>query len=172
MKLNDNFERLPEYFQPYIKGFFEFLRNKLNENFLSLILYGSIARGTWKEESDIDLLLIISDETLEILEKSDILKGIVDFYLEFNFKKYDYNYSSNSIDLLILTSEELSTFRTLFYDIALDGIILYDKEDMGFNLISCYRNRIKEKRLKRVFLDLDDFYWKRQDIKFGDIFEL
>ncbi|MHA1726574.1 MAG: hypothetical protein ACTSXH_17340 [Promethearchaeota archaeon] len=55
-------------------------------------------------------------------------------------------YIDNEIDLKILVKIELSQFRTLFYDIAIDGVILHDKDKTtGMKLIKNYQKRIKKK---------------------------
>jgi hypothetical protein len=82
------------------------------------------------------------------------------------------DYKNHSIEILTLSKNELDTFRTLFYDIALDGIIIYDTNNIGLNLLNKFRKRIEKMGLKRIYLDENDFYWKRKDIKFGEIIDL
>ncbi|MBD3254314.1 MAG: hypothetical protein GF383_04435 [Candidatus Lokiarchaeota archaeon] len=86
-------------------------------------------------------------------------------------KKNDF-YLNHPIEIIPLTVSDLNQFGTLFYDIALDGIILYDKNKIGFKFLTKYKEKIKEKGLKRVYLGENDFYWKRKDIEFGEIVEL
>ena len=51
-------------------------------NLKSIILYGSVARGTAGEESDVDIALIIERENEEMYDK--LLDIVVAFELEYN----------------------------------------------------------------------------------------
>ena len=51
-------------------------------NLKSIILYGSVARGTAGEESDVDIALIIENENEEMYDK--LLDIVVAFELEYN----------------------------------------------------------------------------------------
>ncbi|MGM0467509.1 MAG: nucleotidyltransferase domain-containing protein [Promethearchaeati archaeon] len=62
MKIKKNISEIPEFFRKYLKLYLQHLKKRINENLLSLILYGSVARDIWNEESDVDLFLILSNE--------------------------------------------------------------------------------------------------------------
>jgi predicted nucleotidyltransferase len=171
--IDNDFENVPPFFKKYLKWFLDFLEKKLNNNnILSIILYGSIARNTWNEESDVDLLLILNNTFFETHSKDDISNLIIDFYNQIREEKGYDKYKFHPIQVLSLNKSELKKFRTLFYDIAMDGIRLWDKNEIGLEFMKQIKNRIKEKGLQRVFVDEDDFYWKRREVKFGEIIEL
>jgi len=70
-----------------------------------------------------------------------------------------------------LVLKDLHTFRTIFYDIAMDGIILFDRNQTGFQFLKKIKKRIEEKGLRRIFIKENDYYWERK-VKFGEIIEL
>lgn len=170
--MKKNFSDVPKFFKEYLKSFFQFLKKRLNGYILSLILYGSVARSTWNEESDIDLLLILSNKFTKNFNDFRISKLTIEFYNKIYQSDLYKKMKFHPLSLMSLTKEELKRFRTLFYDIAIDGIILYDRKNIGLKFIEKYKKQIKKKNLKRVYLDEDDFYWERGDIKMGDIIEL
>jgi len=172
MKIKQGFSNVPNFFESYLITFFKYLKGRLKDDLISLILYGSIARETWHKESDIDLLLILSDDFFKKYNDYKISELIIDFYDKNRknnlYKKYEFH----TLQILSLSIEDLRKFRTLFYDIAIDGIILFDTKEVGLSLIEKYQKRIEEKALRRVYINENDFYWKRNDIKFGEIIEL
>jgi predicted nucleotidyltransferase len=70
------------------------IRDRINEKFNieNMILYGSIVRGDFDEESDVDLLIITSD----ILPRR-VRHEITDIVFDVNLK-YETNYSTLVVD--------------------------------------------------------------------------
>ena len=97
----------------------EELKKAIPNELLSVVLYGSYAKGTKTEHSDIDILIVVS--TFKIREKVErICNGIE--------KKY-----GKDIAPLITTATELrnmlvSKKPTVGHEILLDGIVLYGYE--------------------------------------------
>jgi|Deesub1362A_J573_1020465.scaffolds.fasta_scaffold06176_5 hypothetical protein len=50
-----------EDYRPYLEAFQDALLARLGEDLIALVLYGSVARGRAKRESDIDLLVIVKN---------------------------------------------------------------------------------------------------------------
>lgn len=176
MKVKKNYidlNKIPNFYQNYIFKYSNKLEENFNQNILSIILFGSIERGKWSKNSDIDLLLIFSNEILDISPIDEKISDLtIEFYENNELKDEKGNQIFSSIQELALSLMELSNFKTLFYDIAMDGIIIYDKDDVGLKFIKKIRHRIKKKGLKRIYLSDNDFYWKRGKIRFGEIVEL
>ena len=168
----ENFDKIPKFFRDYLKIFLTFLKKELNEDLISLIIYGSVARDTWNNESDIDLLIIVSNNYFNQFNEVKISEITIDFYNECRKDCIYDNYINHSIEILTLSINDLDKFRTLFYDIAIDGIIIYDTNNISLKFLEEYQNRIKKMGLKRIFLDKNDFYWERKDIEFGEIIDL
>jgi len=109
----------------------------------SAAIYGSWAKGTQKEDSDIDIL-IISDEVSPRKQKRGreiaAIKERLSVYVP--------------LDILLLTTKEcLSNFRNhnpLFLDIACEGIVLLDEDDFLKSLIEETRAYISERKLRKL----------------------
>ena len=169
-KTRNNLDHLPSYFRDYLFNYVSHLKNCLNENLQSVILYGSFARGTWTKESDIDLFLIIKNDTAKMFER--LTRITLDFEINNDLKNEKGETSYWTIQEISCSLADLNRFRTLFYDITEDGILIYDKNENGLKFIEKIKLRMKLKELKRVYINDRDFYWKRRDIKFGEIVEL
>jgi HEPN domain-containing protein/predicted nucleotidyltransferase len=109
----------------------------------SAAIYGSWAKGTQREDSDMDIL-IISDEVNPRRQKRGKEISVIKEYLSVDVP----------LDILLLTTKEcLSNFRNhnpLFLDLASEGVILIDEDDFLKSLIEETRTYISEKKLKRL----------------------
>ena len=54
----------------------------------------------------------------------------------------------------------------------MDGIILYDRANVGLSFIERINKRILNKNIKRIFISDKNFYWKRNNVEFGELIEL
>lgn len=95
----------------------EGLKDIFNDRLVSIILYGSVARGTNTDESDVDIAIILKDsKSLSVQEK------LVDFTLDLDLK-YDKVFSVIDIDY-----EEFLKWENIlpFYkNVKKDGVVLW-----------------------------------------------
>lgn len=166
----ENFDRVPYLFRDYLYNFTNLLKLNFKEDLLSIILFGSIARGKWTYESDIDIFILFSNKI------SNYSKKLTEMIFDYEESTELINEKGKklycSIQDLPLQLRDLDNFRTLFYDIVMDGIILFDRNQIGFQFFKIIKKKIYEKGLKRVYINETDFYWERKEIKFGEIVEL
>ena len=171
-RMKEDFDRVSYIFRDYLYNFVNLMKEDYKEKLISIILFGSVARGKWNNESDIDLLIIFSNKISKKTTKNNRLTKIISDY-ERNSKlrnsKGDRLFST--IQEITLVLKDFHTFRTIFYDIAMDGIILFDRNQTGFHFLKKIKKRIEEKGLRRVFIKENDYYWER-NVKFGEIIEL
>jgi len=98
-----------------LKGFIDAILKLKGDRILSIVLFGSMAKGNYTKYSDYDLLIIISQE-------------------ELSFKDRLYEYSTPSdgwVEPLVYTREEVESmlegFHPLILDSIKDGVMIYDK---------------------------------------------
>ena len=168
----EDFDRVSYIFRDYLYNFVRLLKENYKEDLISIILFGSVARGKWNNESDIDLFIIFSNKSsIRTAINNQLKKIISDYERKTKLKNSKDNRLFSTIQDISLLLKDLNTFRTIFYDIAMDGIILFDRNQTGFHFLKKIKKRIEEKGLKRVFIKENDYYWER-NVKFGEIIEL
>lgn len=168
-----NFEAIPYVFRVYIQDFIMSLKNEFQEMLISAILFGSISRGKWSSTSDIDIFLIFADQISNEVQLAQRLTEIkLGFYRTRRLKNDQGEQLHHPIQLVHSSRKNLDNFRTLFYDIAIDGMILFDRENTGAQFIKKIKQRIKRLGLKRIYDEENNFYWQHKKVKFGEVIEI
>ena len=111
---------------------------------ISVVVFGSLAKGKYTIDSDIDLLVVannISDKRNRRHQEIVSIKSKI-YKIGLTF------------DILLLNSNEcISNFRNhnpLFLDIAEEGIIIWDKENLVDCLIKETKEYIIKKKIKKI----------------------
>ena len=84
---------------------------------INIILYGSVARGTSTDESDIDIAILVTDELT--FEQSDSLS---DFIVDMNLK-YDKVFSV--IDISVEKFEKWKSVLPFYKNVEAEGVSLW-----------------------------------------------
>jgi predicted nucleotidyltransferase len=135
----------------------EFLKKckeKFGDNLISIILFGSYARETATEYSDVDLLIIAKNLPKRRIERYKIIRDIIlDFIYEYEI----------NISPILIRPEELShkNISPLIYGILTGYKVIYDKDNFWKNYLERIKPIIKEK--KPVFID-EEKEWKIADL--------
>ena len=97
-----------------INGFLSVMREQLNQ----IILYGSVARGSNSEESDIDIALIVKDKL-----DGDTEDRLSDFIVEMNLK-YDKVFSVIDIETDRFTAWKMIV--PFYQNVSREGVVLWN----------------------------------------------
>ena len=130
---------------PRVKDYIECYVEELSRDrrVRGILLFGSVANGTWNKYSDIDLFVIVKGNPLDILhETNDIdkkLKTQQEKLLDLGFGLY--------VSPLIVSIDRLNDFRPIYLEIIDKGIILYEKNSAVSDFIKNLRTRIAYKRI-------------------------
>lgn len=139
----------------------------LGERLISLVLFGSVARGAAAVTSDIDLLAIADGvpwslrdrrrpflQTWEAVRKAQGLP-----WVEWN---------------LVVKSREEGLHRSpLYLDMVDDGVLLLDRDGFFAAVLDGLRRRMKDLGSRRVVLPNGSWYWiLKSDYRFGEEIEL
>ncbi len=122
-------------------------KNYLGDKLIAVVLFGSRARGDYKEKSDFDILIIASNLPERYLERMGYIREPL------------INLDEN-VSIIAKTPEEFdSFFPSLYLDIALDGKLLLDKDGFMESRLEKIKEIIKASALKRVENE-GEFIWK------------
>ncbi len=142
------------------------LKKALGENLISLAVYGSVARGDYRKDSDVDLLIICESLPKEKLRRQELFIEIEDdLDLEKLYKEGFYpNFSP-----VLKTIEEAKFLTPLYLDMVEDAVILYDKEEFFRNILDKLRKSLEKQGAKRVFIG-KKWYWDlKPGMKHGEV---
>lgn len=123
------------------------LQGALGDSLVSLVLFGSRARGDHRPDSDWDILVVAHDLPNKVFTRHLAMKrALPDAW-------------RGKATLLAKTPAEFeANIPPLYLDIALDGIILYDQNDYMHDRLSALKRLIREKGVHREQRD-HDFIW-------------
>ena len=154
-------------FEQILNKFKRKLLARYKDNIISLVLFGSVARGTAGKESDIDVLIILKDAPDSYYER---LKPVVEIELEM---RKDVIGIPPIFSSMILSLDEAKQNRNIFLDMIDHSIILYDTNDFFKNRLSELKIRLTQLGSKKVILDDSTWYWNlKPDIVTGEALEL
>ena len=111
----EEFDRVSYIFRDYLYNFVRFMKEKYHEDLLSIILFGSVARGKWNNESDIDLFMIFTNNTsIKTGMNNQLTKIISDYERKSKLKNSKGDRLFSTIQDISLLLKDLHTFRTIF----------------------------------------------------------
>lgn len=126
----------------------ESLRRALGEDMVALVLFGSRARGDAEPGSDWDLLIIARHLPERHMARYRLLKGLLPPFWR------------GRVAILAKTPAEFeAALPSLYLDIALDGVILYDPQGYAQARLQRLRRLIEAKGLKREKRG-NEFVWE------------
>ncbi|MBI5787384.1 MAG: nucleotidyltransferase domain-containing protein [Candidatus Schekmanbacteria bacterium] len=161
-----------EYSQLII-DFIAMLKDSFPHNIISAVLYGSVAKGTAKKHSDIDICLVFKELPHSRHKRTEIIFPLVKAIRE----KASYNnlYEKGYLpefSPVLYTLEEIQDTKPIFLDMVDDGVILLD--DGSFeNKLRQLKNDLERLGSYKVILDDGSYYWVlKPHIKMGEIVSL
>lgn len=157
-------------YKQILSKFKQLLQEKFSDNLISLVLFGSVARGTAKQESDIDLLIIVKDAP-EVYYKR--LEPVIDIELKLREEAFETTGAALMFSSMVLSKEEAMENRNIFLDMIDTSIILYDKNNFFKNRLKELKKRLLQLGSKKVVLEDQTWYWNlKPDSAPGEVIEL
>jgi uncharacterized protein len=146
-------------YQPLLDRFTDTLEQVYGDRLTSVVLFGSVARGTATPDSDLDLLVIIDglperygDRLDEILP---ILKGLRE-EPAYGLLRSQGVFPSPSV--ILFTPQEANQHRLLYLDMIEEGVRLIDKQGFFERRLEALRARLLELGAAKTRQD-DGWYW-------------
>jgi predicted nucleotidyltransferase len=139
----------------------------LGARLVSLVLFGSVARGDARESSDIDLLVIAEDLPRSLAERRRPLRQAWErVKTERGLPPVEWN-------LVAKTPVEAAYHSPLYLDIVEDGILLVDRGGFFQRVLDAMRARMQALGSRRVYLPDGSWYWDlKPDYRFGEVVEI
>lgn len=146
------------------------LRSRLGDGLVSLVVYGSRARGTHRDDSDIDVLIVIKGLPPDRAGRHALLQPIK--------QAVDREHAATwgrlapHLAYIVKTPEEASHHAPLYLDMTEDAVLVWDRDGFFAGVLDGLRRRMAELGSRRVWLD-DGWYWiLKPDMRWGERVEL
>jgi len=140
------------------------------EDLVSLVLFGSYARGDYGRDSDIDLLVVLErvGDRLEVHRKLDL----VEERLEPSFRVMRERGYNPRLSPIVLSRDQAMRTRPLYLDMVFDCRILYDRGGFIEGILGRVRRKLEEYGAERVYIGRKYVLVLKKEYKFGDVIEI
>lgn len=156
-----------------IEEFVRLLVAEFGDRVVSVLVFGSVARGTARPDSDVDLCVVIRDLPLSRYRRHQLLTQVLTAlrssrtYCEAIQRGYTPDFS-----ILLYTPDEVKETKPIFLDMVEEAIFVLDDGTMKTKLESL-RRRLRELGSRKVTLPDGTYYWLlKPDLRFGEVVEL
>ncbi len=135
------------------------------DRLVSLVVFGSVARGTSGPDSDLDFLVIADDlpfgRVARVRQLDDVEKRL-----------RATTFPNVRLSPVLKTRNEANLGSPLFLDMLEDGVILCDRDGFVESLFDRMRARLQELGARRIWRG-NAWYWDlKPDYRPGEVFEL
>ena len=157
-------------YEPLLNTFVSKVKQALGDRVVSIVLYGSVARGTARPGSDVDVLLILREAGAGYWQRLQPLLPVLRHLRKGPcWKVLEGQGMTPTLNLLVLSLEEAKENRYLYLDMVEEARILVDTEGFFQGRLESLRQRLKEMGARKVQRS-GDWYWDlKPDLKPGDV---
>lgn len=160
-------DELEEPYRSLVGKLLNALLLTFRERLVSLVVYGSVARGRAKRSSDLDLLIVVKDLPKSKLERSRLFDPVEDLLAEDLEKLLEHGYSI-ALSPIIKTPEEAGRISPIYLDMVEDAVIVYDKDGFFKAILTRLSEKLEELGAERIWVG-DKWYWRlKKDLKPGE----
>jgi len=157
--------------------FLEILVAKLVEGFwgrlVSLIIFGSLAAGRARADSDVDLLIVAEGLPEKYSDRLRLWRRVVSGLEAERLRLWRERGIYPLIDPLLLTPEEAEKVQPFYLDLLDTSIIVYDRGGFMRGILEKLRARLKELGSIKVELPDGAWYWiVKPDAGVGEVIEV
>jgi len=163
--------KLKEEFEKLLEILLKELQKHYGERLFSVVVYGSVARGTHRPDSDLDLLIIVENLPKSSYDRfMEFLK--IEEKLEPRLRRLRKKGIYTHISPVLKTPEEAKKVSLLYLDMTEDAKIIYDKDNFFRKILEELKEKLKKLGSKRIWRG-NAWYWiLKPDLKPGEIIEL
>ncbi|MFP3306215.1 MAG: nucleotidyltransferase domain-containing protein [Thermocladium sp.] len=161
---------MKEPYNSLLKKLTKLLLDEFGDRLISVVVYGSVARGDHRNDSDVDLLIVIKDLPKTITERMMLFEKIESKIEDDIDKLMDEGYYV-TFSPIMKTPEEAVRFSPLYMDMTDDAVILYDRDNFFGNVLEKTREKLLELGFERVWISKKAWYWRKKDYKFGEVID-
>lgn len=160
-------QRLRHVAREYANG----LQDVLAENLVSVVLFGSVARGEATTSSDIDLLIVMEDLPHGRFRRLATLEPI-EARLTNELERLEEEGICPRLACLVKTRKEAERVIPLYLDIVEDGVIFYDKGGFFHQVLANVKEKLQSLGSKRLQMGRVRYWDLKPDLSRGQRFDI
>jgi len=141
------------------------------ERLVSLVVFGSVGRGTPRPDSDVDVLIVADDlpdgRLRRVAEFRPVENALAPLLAEPAF-------AGGHVELspIFKTRAEVTRGTPLLLDLVDDARVLYDREDFMRSMLARLRARLDQLQARRIWQG-NAWWWDlKPDYRVGEVFEI
>ena len=153
-------KRLPQIeYEPLLNDVVPLLKKQFGKNLLAAVVYGSVARGAARRDSDIDVCLIFRELPRSMYERTRYVLPVKEkLRKQESYRKlYSQGYYPE-LSLLEFTADEIQDTPEIFLDMVDQSVVLFDDGTFE-NKMDELRERMKELGTQKVVREDGTYYW-------------
>jgi len=169
-----NVEKIPhKIYSSLLEKYCKILYEHFGSKLVGVALFGSIARGDWNKNSDIDLLVVVENwDEKPVWERiRELIKLKKRLRETEEYKKAVKEGYFPIIQHYPLSLKEATKFHRIYIDMCLDGIILYERNKFLTKLLEKVRQKLSQHGARRITVPGKGYYWILADLKAGEVIE-
>ncbi|MBS7251973.1 MAG: nucleotidyltransferase domain-containing protein [Candidatus Freyarchaeota archaeon] len=158
---------------PLIRGFVCEVFKKYDGRVVSLVLFGSVARGEARENSDLDFLVVVRDLPENYSQRVKEFSEILEKLTQTKLSLWERSGIFANIEAVLLTPEEASINQPFYLDMLTGSIVVYDRKDFMKGILSKLRGKLEELGARKITTPRGDWYWQLKDkLERGEVLEI
>lgn len=156
-----------------MQQFLRLLQEEFGDRLRSLLVFGSVARGTARLDSDVDVCMVIRELPVSRYRRHQLLGAVLErlrhspAYEELIRRGY-----TPDLAAILYTPEEFQNTKPIFLDLVEEAILLHD-DGTARTKLDQLRARMKSLGSRKIVLDDGTYYWLlKPGLRFGEVIEL
>ena len=154
-----------------LKALVEKLFERFRDDLISVVVFGSVARGEARKESDLDLLLVIRNLPRSRFRRQDLFMEVEEELEELLRRLEEEGYMIDFSPIL-KTPEEAMRISPLYLDMVYDAIILFDRDEFFKKVLDRLRKRLEELGARRIRLGKLWYWVLKEKYRFGEVIDI
>ncbi len=164
-------EHLSEPYRTVVVELLSKLLCVFSDRLVSVAVYGSVARGTARRDSDLDLLVVAHDLPRGIGQRIRMFEQAEDAIQPLLDKLFDEGYYI-ALSPILLTPEEVQRIPPILIDLVEDAVIVYDRDNFLQNVLARVKKKLEELGAYRVWLGKRWYWVLKKDYRFGEVIQI